>query len=152
MNTAIELTERKNAQHHEGASYKTKAIDGKKPARKTTPNRNKKKNAKPKVWGSTPETAAHAKANFDKYQADYNKINYRGINPKFNVKTEEDYLYVLDHNKEGVKDYIKRLMTEDMKRHPENYHIPDSVKKRVAKQIAIRDAKKAVSKLNKKKQ
>lgn len=139
-----EVKERKNAQHHEGASYQTTALVGKKLMRKPTPNRNKKKNPKTnKVWGSTPEIAAQAKANFAKYQAEYDKKHYRQYSLKLNGYTEEDICYVIDHQ-DGVKDYLVGLIRADMERNPDKYVIPEAVKKRTAKQIAIRDAKKGI--------
>lgn len=125
-----ETKQRKNARLNDDVKlYRTTSLLGKEPVRKTTPNRNSKENPYRKNWGTDPEVIAMRKKAFAQYQADFDKRTYRQFSLKMNAYTEADICWVLDHSEEGVKQFILRLIKEEMARNPKKYHVPKDVKK-----------------------
>lgn len=121
---------RKNARMNDDVKlYRTTALLDREPVRKQTPNRNTKDNPYRKNWGTNPEIIEQRKKAFAQYQADFDKRTYRQFSLKMNAYTEADICYVLDHSKEGVKQFVLRLIKEEMERNPKKYPVPKDVKK-----------------------
>lgn len=132
--TNTEPKVRKNARLNDDVKlYKSDYLDDKPLVRKTVAYRKPGKKVNDRSWGKTPEKAEAAKKAFSQYQADFDKKTYRQFSLKMNAYTEEDICWVLDHSKEGVKQYVLRLIKEDMKRNPDAYKVPKSVSDRAKK-------------------
>lgn len=121
---------RKNARVGDNVKlYRTTALLDREPVRKLTPNRNSKDNPYRKNWGRSPEIIAQRKKAFAQYQADFDKRTYRQFSLKMNAFTEADICWILDHSKEGVKQFVLRLIKEEMERNPKKYPVPKKVQK-----------------------
>lgn len=130
VNTNTEKKTRKNARVGDDVKlYRTQALLDREPVRKLTPNRNSKDNPYRKNWGRNPEIIAQRKKAFAQYQADFDKRTYRQFSLKMNAFTEADICWILDHSKEGVKQFVLRLIKEEMERNPKKYPVPKKVQK-----------------------
>lgn len=130
VNTNTGKKTRKNARVGDDVKlYRTQALLDREPVRKLTPNRNSKDNPYRKNWGRNPEIIAQRKKAFAQYQADFDKRTYRQFSLKMNAFTEADICWILDHSKEGVKQFVLRLIKEEMERNPKKYPVPKKVQK-----------------------